>query len=44
MEEKEKLVMVTDGSLTPGQSDRLTVGCKITLTLVKAVLLHVEVD
>jgi hypothetical protein len=31
--EKEKLVTGPDGGLTPGQTGRLTVGCKITLTL-----------
>jgi hypothetical protein len=31
--EKEKLVMGSDGGLTPGQTGRLTVGRKITLNL-----------
>jgi hypothetical protein len=36
--EKEKLMTGPDGSLTPGQTDRLTVGRNITLTLTQAFL------
>jgi uncharacterized membrane protein len=32
--DKEKLVTGPDGGLTPGQTGRLTVGTKITLTLI----------